>query len=49
MQKIRPDMDIGHNINRLRQRAGLTQDQNSRPLAAYGNQNIEKQLCKNRN
>lgn len=26
MQKIRPDMDIGHNISYLRQRAGLTQD-----------------------
>lgn len=27
MQKIRPDMNIGHNIKRLRKRAGLTQDQ----------------------
>jgi len=27
MQKIRPDMDIGHNIQNLRQRASLTQDQ----------------------
>ena len=27
MQKIRPDMDIGHNISLLRQRTGLTQDQ----------------------
>ena len=26
-QKIRPDMDIGRNIQRLRQRAGMTQDQ----------------------
>lgn len=27
MQKIRPDMDIGQNIQRLRNNAGLTQEQ----------------------
>lgn len=27
MQKIRPDMDIGHNIQRLRKGRGMTQDQ----------------------
>lgn len=27
MMKIRPDMDIGHNIARLRYRAGMTQEQ----------------------
>ena len=27
MQKIRPDLDIGHNIQALRRRAGMTQDQ----------------------
>ena len=27
MQKIRPDMDIGHNIQALRKAAGLTQEQ----------------------
>ena len=27
MQKIRPDMDIGHNIQRLRRNANMTQDQ----------------------
>ena len=27
MQKIRPDMDIGHNIQRLRRNAKMTQDQ----------------------
>ena len=27
MQKIRPDLDIGHNIKKLRKQAGLTQDQ----------------------
>jgi len=27
MQKIRPDMDIGHNIQRLRRGASMTQDQ----------------------
>ncbi len=36
MQKIRPDMDIGHNINRLRQRAGLTQDQTDARLQLMG-------------
>lgn len=27
MQKIRPDMDIGHNIGNCRRKATLTQDQ----------------------
>ena len=27
MQKIRPDLDLGHNIQRLRKAAGMTQDQ----------------------
>ena len=27
MQKLRPDMDIGHNIQFLRHLAGLTQDE----------------------
>ena len=27
MQKIRPDLDIGHNIQRLRRAQSLTQDQ----------------------
>jgi len=27
VQKIRPDMDIGHNIQRLRKDASMTQDQ----------------------
>ena len=27
MQKIRPDMDIGHNIQLLRRRTKMTQDQ----------------------
>ena len=27
MQKIRPDLDLGHNVQRLRKAAGLTQDQ----------------------
>ena len=27
MQKIRPDLDIGHNIQVLRRAAGMTQDQ----------------------
>ena len=27
MQKIRPDLDIGHNIQKLRRNTGLTQDQ----------------------
>ena len=36
MQKIRPDMDIGHNISYLRQRAGLTQDQTVARLQLMG-------------
>ena len=36
MQKIRPDMDIGHNISRLRQRVGLTQDQTVARLQIMG-------------
>lgn len=27
MQKIRPDLDIGHNIQRLRRSVSMTQDQ----------------------
>lgn len=27
MQKLRPDMDIGHNIQRLRRKVNMTQDQ----------------------
>ncbi|MBD5099520.1 MAG: helix-turn-helix transcriptional regulator [Clostridiales bacterium] len=27
MQKVRPDLDIGHNIRALRKASGLTQDQ----------------------
>ena len=27
MQKLRPDMDIGHNIQRLRKASNMTQDQ----------------------
>ena len=27
MQKIKPDMDIGYNIQKLRRNSGLTQDQ----------------------
>ena len=36
MQKLRPDMDIGHNIQRLRKRAGLTQDQTVAKLQLMG-------------
>lgn len=36
MQKIRPDMNIDHNINRLRQRTGLTQDQTVARLQIMG-------------
>ncbi len=36
MQKIRPDMDIGHNIQRLRKKAGLTQDQTVAKLQLMG-------------
>ena len=36
MQKIRPDMDIGQNIQRLRYRAHLTQDQTVARLHLMG-------------
>ena len=36
MQKLRPDMDIGHNIQRLRKGAGLTQDQTVAKLQLVG-------------
>ena len=36
MQKLRPDMDIGHNIQRLRKKAGLTQDQTVAKLQLMG-------------
>ena len=36
MQKLRPDMDIGHNIKILRKKAGLTQDQTVAKLQLMG-------------
>ena len=36
MQKIRPDLDIGHNIQRLRKAAGMTQDQTVAKLQLMG-------------
>ena len=36
MQKIRPDLDIGRNIQRLRKAAGLTQDQTVAKLQLIG-------------
>ena len=36
MQKLRPDMDIGHNIQYLRKKAGLTQDQTVAKLQLMG-------------
>ena len=36
MQKLRPDMDIGHNIQVLRKKAGLTQDQTVAKLQLMG-------------
>lgn len=36
MQKIRPDMDIGGNIQHLRQTAGITQDQTIAQLQLMG-------------
>ena len=36
MQKLRPDMDIGHSIQRLRKKAGLTQDQTVARLQLMG-------------
>ncbi len=37
MQKIRPDMDIGHNNQRLRRRTNMTQDQVICAVTADGN------------
>lgn len=36
MQKIRPDMDIGQNIQYLRKKSGLTQDQTIAQLQLLG-------------
>lgn len=36
MQKLRPDMDIGHRIGALRKAAGLTQDQTLAKLQVMG-------------
>lgn len=36
MQKIRPDMDIGKNIQYLRKKSGLTQDQTIAQLQLLG-------------
>ncbi len=36
MQKLRPDLDIGHNIQALRKKAGLTQDQTVAKLQLLG-------------
>ena len=36
MQKLRPDMDIGHNIQKLRKKAELTQDQTVAKLQLMG-------------
>ena len=36
MQKIRPALDIGHNIQRLRKAAGMTQDQAVAKLQLMG-------------
>lgn len=36
MQKLRPDMDIGHRIGILRKQAGLTQDQTIAKLQIMG-------------
>ena len=47
MQKIRPDLDIGHNIQRLRKAAGMTQDQAVAKLQLMG-LNISKSTYANR-
>ncbi len=36
MQKLRPDMDIGHNIQTLRKAASLTQEQTVAKLQLMG-------------
>ncbi len=37
MQKIRPDMDIGHNIQRLKRNSNMTQEQVVAHLQLMGN------------
>ena len=36
MQKLRPDLDIGRNIQRVRKAAGMTQDQTVAKLQLMG-------------
>ena len=36
MQKLRPDLDIGHNIGALRRAVGLTQDQTVAKMQLMG-------------
>ena len=36
MQKLRPDLDIGHNIGALRRAAGLTQEQTVAKMQLMG-------------
>ena len=47
MQKIRPDMDIGKNIQSLRYKNNLTQDQVIAKLNGYCH--IQKHLCQTGN
>ena len=44
MQKIRPDMDIGHNIQRLRRNTNMTQDQVVAQLQLMGIDHAEYSL-----
>ena len=45
MQKIRPDMDIGKNIQTIRYANKLTQDQVIAKLNLMGDFYVQKHLC----
>ena len=49
MQKIRPDMDIGKNIQSLRYKNNLTQDQVIDKIESHRYCHIQKHLCQTGN
>ena len=49
MQKIRPDMDIGKNIQAIRYQNKLTQDQVIAKIKPDGYLHVQKYLCQARN
>lgn len=49
MQKIRPDMDIGKNIQAIRYKNNMTQDQVVAKKKSYGYLHHQKYLCQTGN